>query len=149
MGDAGGQLAERGKFLGLHQAILRGAQVFQGFRQFAGTRLDVFEQPRILNRQCRLGRESLDNVDDILREGSRCPSADNKQPDDVLAAQERRRQPRAEPGAQDDVVDGVGTSACKSATWIGSRCPNTVTMLVSSSPIWRFLSSSINSRSMP
>ncbi len=29
MGDAGGQLAERGELLGLNQAILRGAQFFQ------------------------------------------------------------------------------------------------------------------------
>ena len=33
--DAGGQLAERGELLGLHQAVLRGAQVFQRLRQFA------------------------------------------------------------------------------------------------------------------
>ena len=29
VGDAGGQLTERGELFGLHQAVLRGAQVFQ------------------------------------------------------------------------------------------------------------------------
>jgi hypothetical protein len=39
MGDTGGQLAERGELLGLHQAILRGAQIVQRFCQFAGAPL--------------------------------------------------------------------------------------------------------------
>ena len=33
MGDAGGELAERGELLGLDQAILRGAQVVERLRQ--------------------------------------------------------------------------------------------------------------------
>ena len=34
VGDAGGQLAERGELLGLHQTVLRGAQILQRLRQF-------------------------------------------------------------------------------------------------------------------
>ena len=41
--DAGGQLSERGQLLGLHQAVLRGAQFFQRLRQFAGTGFHFFE----------------------------------------------------------------------------------------------------------
>ena len=35
--DAGGQLTERGQLLRLDQAVLRGAQILQRLRQFAGT----------------------------------------------------------------------------------------------------------------
>ena len=36
MRDAGCELTERGELLSLHQTILRGPQIFQRFRQFAG-----------------------------------------------------------------------------------------------------------------
>ena len=34
--DASGELAERGKFFGLDQAVLRGAEIVEGLRQFPG-----------------------------------------------------------------------------------------------------------------
>ena len=54
VGDAGGQLAERSELLGLHQAVLRSAQILQRFRQLARALLFGFEQPHILDRDHRL-----------------------------------------------------------------------------------------------
>ena len=69
--------------------------------------LDFVEQPRVLNRQYRLRRERFHQVDGVLREGARRAAADHQHADDVLAADERRRQPGTETGAQDDRVDRV------------------------------------------
>ena len=63
MGDAGGELAERGELLGLHQAILRGAQVVERQRQFAGSLLNLIEQANILDRDHGLVGEGRDQID--------------------------------------------------------------------------------------
>ena len=47
--DAGGELAERGEFLGLHQAILRGAQIVEGLRQIVGALAQFLEKPGVLD----------------------------------------------------------------------------------------------------
>ena len=65
MGDAGGELAERSKLLGLHQAVLGGAQILQRSCEFPGAGLDILEQPGILDRDRRLGRERLDQINGI------------------------------------------------------------------------------------
>ena len=97
--DAGGQLAERGQLLGLDKAVLRGSQILQ-------RRFHIVEQARILDRQRRLRRESLHQVDGILRKGARRAAADHQHADDLLPTQQRRHQPRAETSAQDDLVRG-------------------------------------------
>ena len=60
MGDAGGELAERSELLGLHQAVLRGAQLVEGSRNFPGTFLNLLEQTDILDRDHGLVGEGLD-----------------------------------------------------------------------------------------
>jgi hypothetical protein len=47
--DAGGELAERGELLGLHQAILRGAQFVERSDKLFGAFLHLLEQPDILD----------------------------------------------------------------------------------------------------
>ena len=47
--DAGGELAERGELLRLHQAVLRGAEVLQRLRQFARAGFYAFKQANILD----------------------------------------------------------------------------------------------------
>ena len=64
--DAGGQLTERGELLGLDQAVLRGAQVLQRLRQFAGAGLDAFEQAHVLDRDHRLVGEGLQQLNGAL-----------------------------------------------------------------------------------
>ena len=54
--------------------------------------LDFAEQPRVLNRQHRLRRESLDQVDGVLRKGAGRAAADHQHANDILAAHERRQQ---------------------------------------------------------
>ena len=45
--------------------------------------LDFVEQPRVLDRQHRLRRERLDQVDGVLREGARAAAADHQHADDA------------------------------------------------------------------
>ena len=56
--DAGGELAERGQLFGLHQTVLRGAEVVQRGGKLLGARLHLVEQPHILDRDHRLVGES-------------------------------------------------------------------------------------------
>ena len=63
MGDTGCELPERSEFLGLHQALLRGAQVFERFREFAGAGLHLLEQTRILDGDHGLVGKSLQQLD--------------------------------------------------------------------------------------
>ena len=97
MRDTGGQLAERGELLRLDQAVLRSPQIPNSQR----TGFNIFEQARVLDRQHRLRRERLDQVDGILREGARRAAADHQQADDLFSTQQRRHQPRAVTGAQE------------------------------------------------
>ena len=83
--------------------------------------LDFAEQPRVLDRQHRLRRERLHQVDGILREGAGRAAAHHQHADDLVAADERRHQARAVAGAQDDLVQRPRRlPARRSATWIGS-----------------------------
>ena len=68
VGDAGGELAERRKLFGLHQAILRGAQVFQRFAQIVGALPQFVEQPRVLDGDHGLGGEVLHQRDLLVGE---------------------------------------------------------------------------------
>ena len=63
MGDAGGQLAERGELLCLHQPILLGAQVVQRLRELTGALLNLVKQPGILNGNQGLVGKGTNKVD--------------------------------------------------------------------------------------
>jgi hypothetical protein len=54
VGYSGGQLAERSKLFRLHQAVLRGAQIFERLAQLLGSHLNVVKQAHILDRDHRL-----------------------------------------------------------------------------------------------
>ena len=66
--DAGGELAERGELLRLHQAVLRGAQILQRLRQFARAGLHAFEQAHILDCNCGLVSERRCQLDLFIGE---------------------------------------------------------------------------------
>ena len=51
------------EFLGLHQAVLRRAELFERGRQFAGAGPGFFEQPRVLDRDHRLIGKGLHEFD--------------------------------------------------------------------------------------
>ena len=68
VGDAGGHLAERGELLGLNQAVLRGSQFFQRFRQFARARLNALEQADVLDRDGGLVGKGRCRLDLLIRE---------------------------------------------------------------------------------
>jgi len=49
MGDARGELSERGQLFGLDQPVLRGLQIFQRLCQFKRAGFDAFEQSDVLD----------------------------------------------------------------------------------------------------
>ena len=68
MGDAGGELAERSELFGLHQPILRGAQIFQRKRQLLSPFLNLLEQLHIRYRDDGLVGENFDGLNLPRRE---------------------------------------------------------------------------------
>ena len=81
MSDACGELAQRGEFLGLDQPVLCGTQFLQRQREFAGARLNLVEQPGILDRDRRLIGERHNELDLLVGERShlgaqQCKDAD-------------------------------------------------------------------------
>ena len=63
VGDASGELAQRSKLLGLHQAILSGAQIFERFRELARALLLGLEQADVLDGDRRLVGERRNQLD--------------------------------------------------------------------------------------
>ena len=57
MGDAGGELAERSQLLGLHQAVLRGAQIVERQRQLLGALLHLVRTAARSRSRSRPGRQ--------------------------------------------------------------------------------------------
>ena len=68
VGDAGGQLAERGELLRLHQPVLRGPQILQRFRQIGRALAQFVQQPRVLDRDDGLSGEVLHQLDLLVGE---------------------------------------------------------------------------------
>ena len=74
--DASGELTERSQFLGLDQAILRGAQFVEGLRQLSRAILHLVEETRVLDCDCGLIRESLQQSDMSVIERPHLSAAD-------------------------------------------------------------------------
>ena len=106
MRDARGELAERGELLGLNQAVLRGPQLLQRLCQFTRTRFNVFEQAGILNREHRLCRERLKQINGVFREFAGLLAPDDECANGAVGTQQWYDQQGAEPGADDDIEDG-------------------------------------------
>jgi hypothetical protein len=87
VGDAGGELAERGELLGLNEPVLGGAQLLQRSRQFAGACFDAFVQPRVMNGHRRLRGERLHQVNGTWRKRARRAASHHQHADDVVAAE--------------------------------------------------------------
>ena len=85
--NAGGELAERGELLRLHQAVLRGAQLLQRLCQFARTGFHAFKQPRILDRQHGLRGEGLQQFDRALGKLARLLAPDHQRADDPVSTE--------------------------------------------------------------
>src|SRR5262249_44732644 len=79
--NSGGKLTERGKFLGLYQAVLCSTQVLQRGGQFAGASLNAFKQANILDCDCCLIGEGLDQCDLFI---SKRPDLRFRESDDAL-----------------------------------------------------------------
>ena len=67
VGDAGGELPERGELLRLDQPVLRVAQVLERGGELLGAGLHLAEQPRVLDRDDGLVGEGLHYLDLTLR----------------------------------------------------------------------------------
>ena len=92
VGDAGGELTEGGEFLGLHQAVLRGAQFVQRGRQLPGACLYLIEQPYILDRDHRLVGEGLEQLDVFFGKSAGLLARHADYPDRRSVAHQRREQ---------------------------------------------------------
>ena len=66
MRDPSSELTERGEFLRLDEAVLRGTQILQRGGQFACTCLNTVEQPYVLDRDGRLVSERRDKFDLLI-----------------------------------------------------------------------------------
>ena len=99
MRDAGGELAERGQLLGLHQAILRGAEIVERLRQLARARLHLLEQLDVLDRDHGLIGEGVAQLDLLVGERTGLPRVMLMTPMTALSPMRgttsRLRQPRA------------------------------------------------------
>ena len=71
VGDAGGELAERGELFRLDQPVLRLAQVVERGGEFFRARLHLVEQAHVLDRDHGLVGEGLDDLDLACGEMSR------------------------------------------------------------------------------
>ena len=67
--DAGGELAEGSQLLGLHQAILGGAQVVEGSGEFPGALLDFVEQADVFDRDHGLVGKRCNQLDLLVGKG--------------------------------------------------------------------------------
>ena len=92
MRDAGGELAERGELLRLHEPVLRGPQIFERARQFAGARLHLVEQADILDGDTGLVGERLDELDLPRREVPHFGSRQREHADRRAFPQDRNAQ---------------------------------------------------------
>ena len=87
--DAGGQLAKRGELFRLHQPFLCGAKFLQRSRKFARSGLHVLEKAGVLDRDDRLCREGLEEVDHAWRELAGILAPYDKRPHDPARSQQR------------------------------------------------------------
>ena len=94
MRDAGGELAERGELLRLHQAVLRISQVFQRSGELARARLHLVEQSYVFNRDHRLIREGLNELDLFSGERVHLITADRECADGLVLPEQRNGQNR-------------------------------------------------------
>src|SRR5262249_42144850 len=87
--DAGRELAKQGKFLGLHEAILGGAQIFKRFGQFARAGLNLVKQANVLDSDHRLVGECCHQLDLLVGERPRLPAEQSKDTDNCSIPQQR------------------------------------------------------------
>ena len=83
-------------FSRLDQAVLRGAQILQRFRQFARARLNALEQPHVLDRDRRLVGEGRDQLDLLVGEWPHFRARQGQDADRDALAQHRDAENRAE-----------------------------------------------------
>ena len=101
--DPSRELAERSQFLGLHQAVLRVAQVVEGLRELSSALLDFLEQLDIGNRDDRLISKGLKKLDMMLGELAGCHARDADHADDFIFAHQRDRHHGTEAVQGEDV----------------------------------------------
>ena len=74
-------------------------------RELLALLADLGEQPRVLDRQHRLGGERVQQVDRALRKFARRLAAHHQRADDRIGMHQRHQQARAVAGLENDLVD--------------------------------------------
>ncbi len=99
--NAGGELAERGKLLGLHKAVLRGAQIVQRLAQIVGALAQFIEQSRVLDGDDGLRGEVSDELDLFVGERANLLTVDREHADHFIVFQHRHADERPSAGKLD------------------------------------------------
>ena len=92
MRDAGGELAERGHLLRLHQPVLGAAQIGQRGLGGGARAAGFLEQPRVLDREHGLSGEGLQQGGDGRRKAAVGAPADHQPAEHLVVTQQRHRQ---------------------------------------------------------
>ena len=106
MSNTGGELAERGELFRLDQAVLRDPQVLQRFDQIMRAGFHAFEQARILDRQHRLRRKRLKQINGVFGEFAGLFAPDHERADGAVGTKQRYDQQTAKAGADNDIEHG-------------------------------------------
>ena len=104
MRNAGGELAERSELLGLHQAILRGAEVVERLRQVVGALAQFLQQPRIFDRDHSLLGKIAQEFDLLVAKQPNLVAIDRYRADHLVVPKHRHDSDRAG-AAQFDVFN--------------------------------------------
>ena len=102
MCDSSRELAKRGELLGLDQAILCGAQFFEGCGQIVGALAQFIEKAGILDGDHGLGGEVLNQLDMLVGKGTNFLAVDLDDADQILFLQHRNRKLTTHAGELND-----------------------------------------------
>src|SRR5206468_4597277 len=89
VGDAGGELAEGSELFGLDQAILRGAQVIEGLRQFLRAHAQLIKQSGVLDGDHRLIGEIRDKLNLLFAEWAHFLAVDDNDANQLALPEHR------------------------------------------------------------
>ena len=92
--NAGGELAERGELFGLHEPVLRLAQIVERLLELARARLNFVEQADVLDRNHGLIGEGFEKLDLPFVERTHGLPRDDEPANRLAAAHQRRRKQR-------------------------------------------------------
>ena len=96
--------------------------VAAGCLQLPALLLDLAEQLGVLDGEHRLGREGLQQVDDLLVEFTRLAAPDDQRADDLVRPEQRNDQDAAISGVENDLLTCEGCGSFAEIGQSGQAC---------------------------